>query len=150
MTLRHGDYDIEEGLHRVDFARVHRWLDGTYWAAGRSRERVEKAARHSSLVVSAYHREGPQVGFMRVVSDRVTFAWVADVYVDEAHRGKGLARAMVRFALEHPEHREIRRWVLRTRDAHGVYAALGFGPYPEPESFMQLMPKRPDGSPLPP
>jgi GNAT superfamily N-acetyltransferase len=149
MVRKHGEYELDEDLARIDFARVHAWLDGTYWAAGRSRERVEKAARFSSLVVGAYHA-GEQVAFMRVVSDRVTFAWVADVYVDEKHRGKGIARAMVRFALEHPEHREIRRWVLRTRDAHGVYAALGFGPYEEPESFMQLRPTTPDGSPLPP
>ena len=149
MITRHGEYELDDDVTRVDFARVHAWLDATYWAAGRSRERVEKAARYSSLVVGAYHG-AEQVGFMRVVSDRVTFAWVADVYVDEKHRGKGVARAMVRFALEHPEHRDIRRWVLRTRDAHGVYAALGFGPYEEPESFMQLRPTRPDGSPLPP
>jgi GNAT superfamily N-acetyltransferase len=110
---------------------------------------VEKAARQSSLVVGAYHA-GRQVGFMRVVSDRVSFAWVADVYVDAAHRGKGIARAMVRFAVEHDEHREVRKWVLRTRDAHGVYSALGFGPCEEPETFMELRPTRPDGSPLPP
>jgi GNAT superfamily N-acetyltransferase len=149
MVSRHRGYEIDDELARVDFARVRKWLDGTYWAAGRSRERIETSARHSSLVVGAY-RESVQAGFMRVVSDRVTFAWVADVYVDAAHRGAGIARAMVRFALDHPEHREIRRWVLRTRDAHGVYQALGFGPYEEPESFMQLMPMRPDGSPLPP
>ena len=146
MIVRHNDYELDDDLTRIDFARVHQWLDATYWAAGRSRERVEKSARHSSLVIGAY-RDGVQVGFMRVVSDRVTFAWVADVYVDEAHRGKGIARAMVRFAMEHPEHREIRRWVLRTRDAHGVYAALGFAPYGEPETFMQFAPPNPDGPP---
>ena len=140
---------MDDDVARVDFARVHRWLDGTYWAAGRSRDRVEKSAKFSSLVVAAYF-DDEQVGFTRVVSDRVTFAWVADVYVDESHRGKGIARAMVRFALNHPEHREIRRWVLRTRDAHGVYAALGFGPYDDPETFMQLRPTNADGSPLPP
>jgi GNAT superfamily N-acetyltransferase len=149
MIQRHGEYELDDDIVRIDFARVHAWLAGTYWAAGRSRERVEKSARCSSLAVGAY-RDGVQVGFMRVVSDRVTFAWVADVYVHEAHRGKGIARAMVRFALGHPEHREIRRWVLRTRDAHGVYSGLGFGPFEKPDGFMQFMPKNADGSPAGP
>jgi GNAT superfamily N-acetyltransferase len=137
MIGRHGEYEIDDDPARVDFARVHAWLDGTYWAAGRSRALVERAARQSSLVVGAYHA-GEQVGFMRVVSDRVTFAWVSDVYVDAAHRGKGIARAMVGFAMGHDGHREILKWLLRTRDAHGVYAVLGFGPCAEPESFMEL------------
>jgi GNAT superfamily N-acetyltransferase len=147
MVTKHGDYELDDDRSRVNFSRVHRWLDGTYWAAGRTRQRVEKSAEFSSLVVGAYARDGTQIGFLRVVSDRVTFAWVADVFVDDPHRGKGIARAMVRFALDHPDHREVRRWVLRTRDAHGVYATLGFEPYAEPEGFMQFAPKAPDGSP---
>lgn len=144
MTSRHGPYEIDDDPSRVDFGRVHAWLEKTYWAAGRSRARVEESARHSSLVVGAYYG-GRQVGFMRVISDRVSFAYVADVYVDEDHRGAGVARAMVRFALGHEGHRDVGKWVLRTRDAQGVYAALGFRPYDEPERFMELRPTRPDG-----
>ena len=136
MIARHRDYEIDDDPSRVDFATVHAWLDATYWAVGRSRERVEKAARHSSLVVGAY-LAAKQVGFLRVVSDRATFAWLADVYVDGAHRGIGTGRAMVRFALEHPDHRDVPRWTLGTRDAHGVYAALGFRPVENPQNFME-------------
>ena len=132
-------YELHEGLERVDFARVQGWLAGTYWSPRVERETVERAARHSSLVVGAY-QDGVQVGYLRVVSDRTTFAWVCDVYVDEAHRGRGLARAMVRFALEHPEHQGLRRWLLATADAHGVYRAVGFEPVQAPERWLAHLP----------
>jgi GNAT superfamily N-acetyltransferase len=128
-------YEIDDDRARLDFERVHGWLTTAYWSPGVSRERVEKAAQESSLVVGAY-RDGVQVGYLRVVSDRTTFAWVCDVFVDEAHRGRGLARAMLRFALEHPEYQDLKRWLLATADAHGVYQAEGFEPLPVPERWM--------------
>ena len=107
------------------------------------REKVERAARNSSLVVGAY-RGGEQVGYLRLVSDKTTFAWVCDVYVDEVHRGRGIARAMVRFALAHPEHQGLRRWLLATQDAHDIYAACGFKPLDNPERWMFLRPVAPE------
>jgi GNAT superfamily N-acetyltransferase len=130
-----GDYELDTAIERVQFARVHGWLTESYWSPGISFERVVHAAEGSSLVVSAY-RGNEQVGYLRVVSDRTTFAWVCDVIVDEAHRGKGLARAMLNFALEHPDHQGLRRWILATKDAHGVYAACGFEPLKAPERWM--------------
>ena len=121
----------------MDFARVHAWLSSSYWSPGVSRETVEKAARGSSLVIGAY-RGVEQAGYLRVVSDKATFAWVCDVFVDEAHRGRGIAKAMVRFALADPEHQGLRRWLLATRDAHEVYRAVGFKPLPAPEKWMIL------------
>jgi GNAT superfamily N-acetyltransferase len=138
------DYELDDDPARLDLATIHAWLAATYWLPGVARETVERAAQYSSLVVGAYH-DGAQVGYLRVVSDRATFAWLCDVFVEEAHRGKGLARAMVRFALEHPEHQGLRRWLLATRDAHGVYSACGFQPLTEPERWMFLRPH-----PLPP
>ena len=131
------EFEIVEGLERVDFARVYGWLTNTYWSPGVSREKIERAARNSSFVVSAYV-DGCQAGYLRVVSDRATFAWICDVYVDEAHRGRGIARAMVRHALAHPEHQGLRRWLLATADAHGVYAECGFRPIDNPERWMFL------------
>lgn len=128
-------YEIDENRDRLDFARVHGWLTTTYWSPGIAREKVERAARGSSLVVAAY-KDGIQVGYLRIISDRATFAWVCDVFVDEAHRGHGLAKAMVRYALNHPEHQGLRRWVLATLDAHGVYKEVGFTPLPSPERWM--------------
>jgi GNAT superfamily N-acetyltransferase len=135
MKRNIGDYEIDDTFERVDFATVHRWLADTYWNAGVSREYVERAARHSSLVMGVY-RDDRIVGYGRIVSDRTTFAWVSDVYVDPAHRGRGLAKEIVKFALAHPGHQDLRRWLLATRDAHDVYASIGFGPLDKPESMM--------------
>jgi GNAT superfamily N-acetyltransferase len=138
MTTRLGEYEIDDTLERIDLARVHGWLKTTYWSPGVSREIVERAARNSSLVIGAY-LDSAQVAYMRIVSDRATFAWICDVFVDERHRGKGLARAMVSFALAHPQHQNLRRWLLATRDAHGVYRELGFETLPNPERWMALI-----------
>ena len=140
MTAKHGEYEISDDLSRVDFERVHRWLASTYWSPGVPRDTVEKAAQGSSLVVGAY-KDGEQAAYLRVVSDKATFAWLCDVFVDEAHRGSGLAKAMVRFALEHPDHQGLRRWLLATRDAHEVYRSVGFEPLPAPDKWMIYFPE---------
>lgn len=98
-------------------------------------ERVVRAAENSAMVVGAY-LGGVQVGYLRVVSDKTTFAWICDVFVDEVHRGKGVAKAMVQHALNDPEYGTLRRWVLGTRDAQHVYAPLGFEPLQHPERWM--------------
>ncbi len=136
LTTRNG-YEIDDDRERTDFARVHRWLTNAYWSPGVSRELVERSALHSSLVVGAYDG-AEQVGYLRVVSDRATFAWIADVFVDSAHRGRGVAHAMLRFALAHPEHQGLRRWLLATRDAQGLYQALGFEPLAAPHRWLTL------------
>lgn len=143
MNANDAKYEIVEGLARVDFERVHGWLTNTYWSPGVSRVKVERAARNSSLVVNA-HGESGQAGYLRVVSDRATFAWICDVYVDEPHRGNGIASAMVRYALAHPEHQGLRRWLLATADAHSVYAGCGFRPIDNPERWMFLRPTPPE------
>lgn len=134
IRLHHG-YELDDAFDRIDFTAVHQWLTNTYWSPGITRDTVEKGARHSSLVLGAYL--GPQqVGYARVVSDRTRFAYICDVYIDEPHRGKRLGKAVVRFGMDHPSHSDVRVWCLRTRDAHGVYSALGFTPIPDPENWM--------------
>ena len=135
MVKTDGAIEVDDDRRRLAFDLVTAWLGTTHWSPGIGREKVEKAARGSAVVVGAY-RDGRQVGYLRVVSDGTTFAWIADVFVDEAARGKGVARAMVRFALGHPELQGIRRWMLATRDAHGVYAGVGFKVVDRPESLM--------------
>ncbi|MBA2254017.1 MAG: GNAT family N-acetyltransferase [Chloroflexi bacterium] len=88
-------------------------------------------------------RRPEQVGFVRVVTDRATFAWVCDVYVLPAHRGRALGKRMMAMLMAHPELQGLRRWMLATRDAHGLYAQFGFEPLPVPSRFMQL-PNRSD------
>ncbi len=117
MEKRFGPYLVSDDPSLVDFDTVHQWLTGSYWSPGISREKVEKAALHTALVVGVYSgRE--QAAYMRVIGDSTTFAWIADVFVGEEHRRKGIGKEMVRFALEHPEWQGLRRWVLATRDAH--------------------------------
>ena len=139
MLREHGIYQIDDERQRVDFPTVRGWLATTYWSPGTTQADVERGAKYSSLVVGAY-LAGKQVGYLRVVSDRYRFAYIADVIVDPAHRGRGIGRAMVKFSLEHPDHRGLHTWVLATHDAHGVYRSLGFEPLTEPDRWMQYRP----------
>ncbi|MEP7235444.1 MAG: GNAT family N-acetyltransferase [Ignavibacteriota bacterium] len=120
---------------KLEMRRVHSWLANSYWSPKVSFEKVIHAMENSSLVLGAYS-SGEQIGYLRLVSDKTTFAWISDVYVAEACRGKGVARAMVEHAMTHPDYLEIKRWLLATRDAHRVYEALGFGPLEFPDHFM--------------
>ena len=110
----------------MDFACVHAWLTTSYWTPGITRERIEHASRNSALVLSSFASDGAQTGFLRVVSDKTRFAYFCDVWVDEAHRGQGLARALVRHAMEHPDFATVTTWTLATKDAQTVYTPLGF------------------------
>lgn len=148
MRTEHGEYELDDDRSRIDFVRVHSWLTTTYWSPGIALDKVQRAAEGSSLVVGVYKKSdgdnepGPQVGYMRVISDKATFAWICDVFVDEAHRGHKIATAMVSFAQAHPEHQGLRRWVLATKDAHPVYAGVGFTPLPEPDRWMIYLPAK--------
>ena len=118
-------YELSADRQRLDVPLIARWLaEESYWAAGRPRQ-VTEAAIANSVCVGAYAPGGEQAGFARVVTDRATFAWLCDVFVLPAHRGHGLARSMVTFALELPDLSGL-LWLLATEDAHGVYAPLGF------------------------
>jgi GNAT superfamily N-acetyltransferase len=132
------EYEISADVARIDWPRVHAWLSSSYWTPGISLERIKRGAENSSLVLGAYL--GPeQAGFLRVVSDKSRFAYLCDVWVDEKHRGRGLGRQMVQFALDHPDYTTV-KWLLATLDAHEVYAKLGFTLLPDPERWMSKGP----------
>lgn len=133
-NLNLSGYEITSDLARVDWPRVHSWLASSYWTPGISLERVRRAAENSSLVLSAF-KDRTQAAYLRVVSDRTRFAYLCDVWVDTPHRGIGLARHLVKTALDHPDYSTC-NWLLATQDAHGVYAKLGFAPLPNPDRFM--------------
>jgi len=141
MQQQFGDYEIDDDRARLDFGRVHSWLTATYWSPGIERDKVERAAASSTLAIGCYDR-GDQVGYARVVSDTVRFAYVADVYVDEQHRGRGIASAIVKFAQAHPAIADVKSILLATRDAHQVYMSVGFSPLSNPEIWMTWV--RPD------
>ena len=131
-----GPIVVDSDPARLDLAVVHGFLAASYWARGIPLAVVERAIRHS-LCFGLY--EGPaQIGFARVITDRATFAYLADVFVLESHRGRGLGRLLMTAVIDHPELQGLRRWMLATRDAHALYVQYGFTPLRAPESFMQL------------
>ena len=119
------DWVVSTDPDRIQMDVVFPWLHGCYWSPGIRRDVVEKAFANS-MVACAY-RGSSQIGVARLVTDRATFAWLCDVFVDESARGLGVGRAMVRALMDDPRLSTIRRWCLATRDAHDVYRPLGFG-----------------------
>ncbi len=130
LSFAPGDQQIE---------LIHAFLSGAYWCQGIPRDTVERAIAHS-LCVGAFAKDedglDEQVGFARVMSDRATFAYLADVFVLPAHRGQGVARAMLEALHAHPELQGLRRWALFTRDMQPLYAKLGWETYPHSERLM--------------
>lgn len=136
VARRLAGYEISADPDRQDLGVIRGFLSGCDWARGISRELVEQAVRNS-LCVGAY-RNGAQVGFARAVTDRATFAYFADVFVLPPHRRRGLASALVATLMSHPDLRQVRRLLLSTRAAHGLYARLGFVPLSNPADFMTI------------
>jgi len=122
----------------ADIDILHPLLRESYWSPGIPRGTVERACAQS-LCVIARDETGALIGFARAVTDRVVFAWVCDVMVVPARRGGGIGRNLVRTLMEHPEMATVRRWMLGTADAHGVYAELGFGPLKAPQRLMEVI-----------
>lgn len=144
IEARHGDYLLSTDAARLDFAAVHAYLTRSYWSPGISRTLVERAAAHS-LCFGLYRLDADaaeQVGYARVVTDRASFGYLADVYVLEPHRGQGLSKWLMQFITAHPQLQTLRRFLLGTRDAHGLYAQFGFGPLANPSRMMEVL--RPD------
>ena len=131
-------YAISTDAAKLDREYIHRFLTGSYWAEGISRAIVDKAIDHA-LNFGLYDPAGKQVGFARVVTDRATFAYLADVFVDEAERGKGLGKALMAEIMRHPDLQGLRRHLLATRDAHGLYAQFGFTPLRWPDRLMEIL-----------
>lgn len=131
------DYIISTDPHKMDVEAIYAYLVRSYWAEGRTKATVEKSLRHS-LNFGVFAGTGAQVGFARVITDYATFAYLADVYILEEHRGKGLSKWLMQNIMEHPDLQGLRRWSLATRDAHGLYAQFGFTPLPKPEIWMQI------------
>lgn len=137
LEHRHGPYLISDDPARLDATAIHGYLTRSYWSENIPLETVQRALR-GSLCIGAYAEAGGQVGLVRIISDHATYAYLCDVYVQEAHRGHGLSKAMIELTLRHPKLHGLRSWSLRTRDAHALYAQFGFKPLEHPESYMAL------------
>lgn len=132
-----GAYEVSSSIERLDITAIHAYLTRSYWSPGIPRSVVERAIANS-LCFGVY-REGEQVGFARVVTDKATFAYLADVFVLEAHRGKGLAKRMMRVIAEHADLQGLRRFLLATADAHGLYTQFGFTGLANPSRMMEIL-----------
>lgn len=129
---------------QADLDIIHAVLRESYWSPGIPREVVAAAAANSFCAI-ARDEAGRLIGYARLLTDRATFAWLCDVIVLAEHKGKGTGRNLVGALRAHPDLQNLRRWLLATRDAHGVYAALGFTPLAAPERFMEIRHPSPYG-----
>ncbi|WP_421933404.1 GNAT family N-acetyltransferase [Phenylobacterium sp.] len=139
METQHtGGYTVSDDPARFDIARAYHWISAeSYWGTGIPRATFE-AAVAGSLTIGVYGPDGTMAGMARVVTDRATFGWICDVYVDAAHRGAGLGKAIMAFITDHPDLQGFRRMHLATRDAHGLYAQYGFGPLTGADRWMEI------------
>jgi N-acetylglutamate synthase-like GNAT family acetyltransferase len=129
-------YDISADPTRLNLDVIHGFISQSYWAKGMPKALVEKMVRHS-LGFGVYHH-AEQVGFARVVTDKTTFAYLADVFVLPEHRGKGLSKALVEEVLAYPDLQGLRRWMLVTADAQSLYERFGFKAVAHPERHMEI------------
>jgi len=136
-------YDISTDPSRLQLDAVHAYLTRSDWSPGVPREIVARAAANS-LCFGIYLGDA-QVGYARVVTDKATFAYLAAVYVLEEHRGQGLSKRLVETIRAHPDLRGLRRFMLATADAHGLYARFGFKPLGRPERMMEIVDPAPYG-----
>lgn len=140
-------YVVTDDAARLDREAVYAFLRESYWARGLARETFERSV-DNSLCFGLFQAgpdevsgemPGAQAGFCRVVTDSATFAYLADVFVLPPHRGKGLGKWMIGCVREHPRLQGLRRWLLATADAHGLYSRYGFVPLAQPAAFMEIL-----------
>jgi GNAT superfamily N-acetyltransferase len=129
-------YEITCDKARFDIEAIHRFLTQSYWSPGVPRAVIERAIANS--LCFGLLLEGQQVGFARVITDKATFAYLADVYVLAEHRGKGLSLRLMEQIIQHPDLQGLRRMMLATRDAHSLYEKFGFKPLAAPERIMEV------------
>lgn len=129
-------YRVSSDRNEMDVDVIHSYISTSYWAAGIPKETVKKALENS-LCFGVFSPDGNQVGFARMITDQATFAYLADVFIDEEHRGQGLSKWLMQHVHDHPSLQGLRRILLATRDAHGLYQQFGYTALSSPETFMQ-------------
>lgn len=136
--INDGGFVLSDDPARFDLARAHRWISGqSYWAAGIPFDTFARACANS-LVAGVHAPDGSMAAMARVVTDRATFGWVCDVFVDDAFRGQGLGKRLMAYLKGHPDLQGFRRLHLATRDAHGLYRQFGFTDLTNAENWMEI------------
>ncbi|MGL4596628.1 MAG: GNAT family N-acetyltransferase [Bacteroidia bacterium] len=131
-------YIISEDRSRLNLAWIHDVLSHSYWAEAIPRATLEKSIQHA-MCFGVYAESGEQIGFARVVTDKATFAYLCDVIIDESVRGKGIGKALMTYIFAHADLQGLRRFMLATRDAHGLYAKYGFTAIKDPSRLMEIV-----------
>ena len=132
---RQGWYVISTDKSRLDLTLIHNFLTTSYWAAGIPLEVVRRSIEHS--LSFGLYKEDKQIGYARVITDYATFAYLGDVFILEPFRGQGLSKWLMEVVVTHPELQGFRRWILLTKDAHGLYKKVGFTGVATPERYME-------------
>ncbi|HEY5731815.1 MAG TPA: GNAT family N-acetyltransferase [Anaerolineales bacterium] len=134
IEVKKDNFTISTDPSLLDIDSITEMLTRAYWAQGRTRDMIARSAQHS-LVFGLYH-DGKQIGLARVISDYTTFAWLCDVFIHEDYRGHGLGKWLMETVHAHPDLQGLRRWMLATRDAHGLYGQFGWTLLDKPERWM--------------
>lgn len=141
ITINKDNFCISTDKSKLDITIIHHYLSKeAYWSLNIPLERVQKSI-NNSLCYGVYYND-QQIGFARVITDFASFAYIADVFILNEYRGKGLSKWLVETMITHPELQDLRRWALRTRDAHGLYNKFGFADISDPEKWMELDTKK--------
>ena len=137
MEWKKDGFTVSTDRQKLDRDAIHRFLAGSYWARGIPREVVDRSIENS--ICFGLYAEEKMIGFARVISDAATFGYLSDVFVLPSHRGRGLATWFMEVVMGHPDFRGIRRWMLATADAHGLYRKVGFTQLSKPERIMEKL-----------
>ncbi|MBN2423958.1 MAG: GNAT family N-acetyltransferase [Calditrichaceae bacterium] len=144
MVWTKEDYVISTDRKKLDIVFIHSFLTKSYWAEGITHAIIEKSIKNS-LCFGVFHLD-KQVGFAQVVTDKVIFGYLMNVFIIAPYRGRGLSKWLMHCILDHPDISGLRAMMLATRDAHGLYARYGFKPLPDPSVFMRRESARRKGS----
>lgn len=135
QEYRKDNYEISTNKEKLDIFTIHQFLTNSYWSKGITADKVIKSI-DNSLCFGAYEGK-KQIGFARVVTDYSLFGYLADVFIVEDYRGRGLSKWLIQCILDHPEIKNLKTWMLATKDAHGLYEKFGFNKLEEPEKYMR-------------
>jgi GNAT superfamily N-acetyltransferase len=137
MDFKKNGFTITTEKEKLDIDLIHSFLNRTYWAEGISKETIRRSIE-GSLCFGVYENN-KQVGFARMITDRATFAYLADVFIIEEYRGRGLSKWLMEVIMSHPDLQRLRRMILATKDAHGLYEKFGFTPLINVERWMHIL-----------
>ena len=135
MDLQKDSFTISTSKEKLNISYIHQFLAQSYWAENIPIEIVQRSIE--GAVCFGVYDGDQQIGFARVITDKATVAYLADVFIDEQYRGRGLSKWLMKTIMSHPELQGFRNWFLGTRDAHGLYAQFGFSPLENPERIMR-------------